>query len=171
MSRAFLPGKQINHILHLKPPPEAHTGNKLWQLKKCVYGLNDAARMSYFSVWEKLEELGCVRSSVDYGVFMWYEGEQLARLIEIHVDDFLWAGNSSFEKCVIAPLSSAFHIGSHSCSEFEHLGLHISHKKELNMIELDQIEYIKKIVPIHVLCDNLTRKNSAPKKNHFSFIN
>ena len=53
-------------------------------------------------------------SSVDYGVFMWYEGEKLAGLIEIHVDDFLWAGNSSFEKCVIVPLSSAFHIGSHS---------------------------------------------------------
>ena len=97
---AFLQGKQINRILHFKPPPEVHTctENKLfWRLKKCVYGLNDAARMWYFSVWEKLEELGCVRSSVDYGVFMWYEGEKLAGLIDIHVDDFLWAGNSSFE--------------------------------------------------------------------------
>ena len=45
-----------------------------------MYGLNDAARMWYFSVWEKLEELGCVRSSVDYGVFMRYEGEKLAGL-------------------------------------------------------------------------------------------
>ena len=106
---AFLQVKQINRILYLKPPPEAHTENKLWQLKKCVYGLNDAAHIWYFSAWEKLEELGCVRSSVDYGVFMWYEGEQLAGLIEIDVDDFLWAGNSSFEKCVIVPLSSAFH--------------------------------------------------------------
>ena len=98
--------------------------------------------MWYFSVLEKLEELGCVKS-VDYGVFMWYEGEQLAGMIEIHVDDFLWAGNSSFEKCVIVPLSSAFHIGSiyiyiYICSEFEHLGLHISEKKELNLIKLDQ---------------------------------
>ena len=167
---AFLQGKQINHILYLKPPPEAHTENKLWRLKKCVYGLNDAARMWYFSVREKLEELGCVRSSVDYGVFMWYEGEKLAELIEIHVDDFLWAGNSSFEKCVIVPLSSAFHIGSHSCSEFEHLGLHISQKKEINMIELHQIEYIEQILPIHVSCDRQSNKKEfCTKEESFQF--
>ena len=49
---AFLQGKQINRIVYLKPPPEAHADNKLWRLKKCVYGLNDAARMWYFSIWE-----------------------------------------------------------------------------------------------------------------------
>ena len=50
------------------------------------------------------------------------------------MNDFLWAGNPSFEKCVIVPLSSAFHIGSHSYSELKHLGLHIPQKKELNQI-------------------------------------
>ena len=64
---ALLQGKQINHLLYLKPPPEAHTENELWRSKKCLYGLDDAARMWYFSVWEELEELGCVRSNVDYG--------------------------------------------------------------------------------------------------------
>ena len=135
-----------------------------------MYGLNDAARMGYFSVWEKLEELGCVRSSVDYGVFMWYEEEKLAELIEIHVDDFLWAENSSFEKCVIVPLYSAFHIGSHSCSEFEHLGLHISQKKEINMIELHQIEYIEQILPMHVLRDRQSdKKEFCTKEESFQF--
>ena len=81
---------------------------------------------------------------------MWYEGEQLAGLIEMHVNDFLWAGNPSFEKCVIVPLSTAFHIGNNSCSEFKHLGLHISQKKELNLIALGQIEKTEQIVPIHV---------------------
>ena len=28
-----------------------------------------------------------MRSSTDYGVLMWYEGEELAGLIEIHMDD------------------------------------------------------------------------------------
>ena len=72
-----------------------------------MYGLNDAARIWYLSVWEKLEELECgekleeLGCEADYGVFMWYEGEELAGLIEIHVDDFLWAGNASFETSVI----------------------------------------------------------------------
>ena len=51
--------------------------------------------MWHFSIWEELEELGGVRSGVDYGVFMWYEGEELAGLIGIHVDDVLWALNPS----------------------------------------------------------------------------
>ena len=86
------------------------------------------------------------------------------------MDDFLRAGNSSSEKCAIVPLSSAFHIGNHSCSEFEHLGLHISQKKELNMIELDQIEYMEQIVPIHVSRDRQSNKKEfCTKKESFQF--
>ena len=111
-----------------------------------------------------------MKSSVDYGVFMWYEGEQLAGLNEIHVDNFLWVGNPSFEKCVINLLSSAFHIGNNSCSEFEHLGLHISQKKELNLIELDPIEYIEQIVPIHVSSDGQSNKKEfCTKESSFQF--
>ena len=168
---AFLHGKQINRIIYLNPPPEAHTyREQTLEVEKCVHGLNDAARMCYFSIWEKLEELGCVRSSVYCDVFMWYEGEQLAWLIEIHVDDFLWAGNPSFEKCVIVPLSSAFNIGNHSCSELEHLGLHITQRKELSQIELDQIEYIEQIGPIQVSRDRQSNKKEfCTKEESFQF--
>ena len=86
------------------------------------------------------------------------------------MDDFLWAGNSSFEKCIIVPLYSAFQIGSHSCSEFEHLELHISQKKEINMKELDQIEYIEQIVPIHVSHDRQSKKKEfCTKEESFQF--
>ena len=111
-----------------------------------------------------------MRSSVDYGVFMWYEREQLAGLIETHVDDFLWAGNPSFEKCIAVLLSSAFHIGSHSGSEFEHLGLHITQRKELSQIELDQIEYIEQIEPIQVSHDRQSNKKEfCTKEESFQF--
>ena len=61
-------------------------------------------------------------------------------------------------------------LGSHLCSEFEYLGLHISQKKELNLIELDQIEYIEQIVPIHVSRDRQSNnKEFCTKEESFQF--
>ena len=62
-------GNRLERDIYIEPPSEAHAKNKLWKLDKCVYGLNDAARMWYFTVWEELESLGCRRSVFDYGVF------------------------------------------------------------------------------------------------------
>ena len=45
---AFLPGKQIQRDLFIKPPPEAAQSNgALWKLKKTLYGLADAVRQFY----------------------------------------------------------------------------------------------------------------------------
>ena len=75
-----------------------------------------------------------------------------------------------FEKCVIVPLSSAFHIGSHSCSEFEHVGLHITQRAELCQIELDQIEYIELIGPIQLSRDRQSNKKEfCTKEESFQF--
>ena len=41
---AFLLGEQIQREVLLKPSAEARAGKKMWRLKKCVHGLNDAAR-------------------------------------------------------------------------------------------------------------------------------
>ena len=40
---AFLQGKPIERTVFVWPPKEAKTG-KVWELKKCVYGLVDASR-------------------------------------------------------------------------------------------------------------------------------
>ena len=43
---AFLQGFPIERVVHVIPPPEANTSN-LWQLRKTVYGLNNASRSWY----------------------------------------------------------------------------------------------------------------------------
>ena len=68
-----------------------------------MYGLNDAARKWYFTVYEELEKLGCHRSSIDC-VFLWYHVNQLLDLFQSHVDDFLWAGSKAFKEAVVLPL-------------------------------------------------------------------
>ena len=65
----FLQGKKIYRDVFIIPSAEASTKNKLWNLEKSVYGLNDADRMWHFLAWERLEYLGCKRSSLDYGAF------------------------------------------------------------------------------------------------------
>eukprot|EP00112_Aurelia_sp_Birch-Aquarium-sp1_P024404 Seg770.4 transcript_id=Seg770.4/GoldUCD/mRNA.D3Y31 product="Retrovirus-related Pol polyprotein from transposon RE2" protein_id=Seg770.4/GoldUCD/D3Y31 len=61
---AFLQGEKIQREVLLKPPTEARAGEKIWRLKKCVYGLNDAARHWFFSVRKELLSHGCFQSSI-----------------------------------------------------------------------------------------------------------
>ncbi len=106
---AFLQGNLIQRNVFLVPPPEANAGNDiLWKLHKCVYGLNDAARMWYWAIWEELTKLSCVRSSLDFGLFKWYNNGRLEGVFQSHVDDFLWAGSDAFENKVIVKLSQKF---------------------------------------------------------------
>ena len=85
---AFLQGKFLQRNIYVISPKEAGVENKLWKLKRGVYGLNDAARMWYFAVYELLGKLGCFHSSVDYGIFMLHIDGKLAGILISHVDDF-----------------------------------------------------------------------------------
>ena len=52
---AYLQGKNIEYVV--KPPREAKT-EKLWKLRKAVYGLKDAARVLYETVVGMLAKMG-----------------------------------------------------------------------------------------------------------------
>ena len=41
---AFLQGKTLKRVIHIRPPPEFRKYGILWRLLKCVYGLSDASR-------------------------------------------------------------------------------------------------------------------------------
>ena len=57
---AFLQGQEIDREVFLTPPKEAGcSAGVLWKLKRCLYGLNDAARQFYNSVEQFLIEKGC----------------------------------------------------------------------------------------------------------------
>ena len=52
------------------PPKEANT-NKIWKLRKCIYGLADASQYWYLEFREELIKLGAKPSQLDQGVFIW----------------------------------------------------------------------------------------------------
>ena len=122
-----------------------------------MYGLNDAARTWYFAVFEELEKLGCRRSSIGYGVFFWYNDNELSGLFQSHVDDFIWAGNDEFKERVVFPLCDKFKVGRELVKQFKYVGLNIGQKN--GEITLDQIDYIKNIIAIHLSRDRQANKD------------
>ena len=144
---AFLQGKVVEREIFIKPPVEAKASETtLWKLKKCVYGLNDAARMWYFAVLDLLESFGCTRSKFDYGVFVWKSDGVLQGVMEVHVDDLLWAGTDSFCEAVVKPFCSHFQIGSESTCRFPYLGLQLEqHDHGITVNQSNYIEGIEQI--------------------------
>ena len=55
---AFLQGKEITRDVFVMPPKDIREPNKVWKLKRCLYGLNDAPREWYNKLSERLTALG-----------------------------------------------------------------------------------------------------------------
>ena len=96
---AFLQGKTFEREVYLRPPVEAENSEgKVWKLNKCVYGLNDTARVWYFTVRNALLSLGCKQLKVDPAMFYWYQNDKLAGMFLVYVNDFIWGGTKRFEE-------------------------------------------------------------------------
>lgn len=160
---AFLQGNEINREMFLRPPKEAAVPGKIWKLKKCVYGLNDASRNWYFSVRDELTKYGCSHSEVDLALFYWHHDEKLSGMFILHVDDFLWAGTEDFQRMVVDKVKSAFKIGKEGEGAFRYIGLEIAHEKD--GIMLTQDPYIDSISEIPVPTKRVAQKEFLLKKS------
>lgn len=154
---AFLQGKDFHREVYLIPPKESDsTPGSLWKLKKCVYGLNDAARVWYLTGRNFLLELGCIQLKTDPAGFYWYYEGQLEGVFLMHVDDYLWGGSNNFVNLVISKLCSKFMIGQQSSEVFKYIGLEI--KQDKKGITLSQNEYMKTVQPIQISAGRANQK-------------
>ena len=140
---AFLQGNELERDVFIKPPKEAGLKGKIWKLKKCLYGLNDASRKFYLSIKEVLCLNGCVQSAGDPSFYYMKEADDLAGVIISHVDDFLHAGNAFFEEQVIKPLKEKFSAGSEDEIDFSYCGYQIAQSE--TSISLHQIPYVSSL--------------------------
>ena len=122
---AFLQGSSLQREVLVKPPKEANA-DCLWKLNKCIYGLAYASRYWY------LKLLDSKPFSLDQGIFVWSNGDQIIAIAVCFVDDILWGGDSTFG-AVINKLKSIFHIGAERDSSFEYLRTPISPLKPIKM--------------------------------------
>ena len=139
---AFLQGKEIQRVLHLKPPVEANT-DKLWLLRKTIYGLNDASRKWYVKMLETLLSLGMLVCKYDEALFYWKSADGLEGMLAIHVDDVFVAGTGLFFNVVVEKLKTIFQISLEVDQRFNFLGLEIEQFPD--RIVLHQNDYIRRL--------------------------
>ena len=156
IKRAFLQGNKLDREIFIKPPKEANT-KKLWQLNKCVYGLNEASRYWYNRVHEEFLKIGLTKSSYDDAMFYYKPSKDkpCEGIIVIHVDDFLYGGSTQFEK-KIEEIRQEFVVGSESDAPFKYVGLNVN--KNNTSIIVDQSSYIERIEEI-----NITNRNNKSR--------
>ena len=136
---AYLQGKEIEREVFLRPPKEART-DKIWKLRKTVYGLKDAAKAWYDTVKQVILELGGRKSKLENTLFSWHnEEENIVGIMCTHVDDFCYGGNEFFEREVIGKMRKSLRVGSEEVRSFKYIGICIEQK--MGEIMMDQQKY------------------------------
>ena len=146
---AFLQGCDLRRDVFIKPPAGFAPVGVLWKLKKCTYGLVDAARHWYDRVKTEILNVGCIVSMYDPCLFYKKDSRgDVYGLIATHVDDFLWAGNVSFKCEVIDKLNEVFDVRSSQKTPFSYSGFEISQTD--NCIRLDLSAYLSGVKEVSV---------------------
>jgi transposase InsO family protein len=137
---AFLQGKELQRSVFISPPKEAQAKGKLWKLKRCIYGLNDASRQFFLSVSDEMRKLGCVQCKLEPSLFYKISSDgKLIGVMVCHIDDFLHGGTDLFDSQVMIPLRKRFQTSKVVDTDFSYLGYQINQLD--HGIWLDQDHY------------------------------
>ena len=156
---AFLQGRKIERDVYIVPPKEADVKDgTLWKLKRCLYGLNDAARHFYQGVVEAMKQLGCKQSSYDPALFYMQKEGKLHGIMACHIDDFLHAGDKQFDD-VMGQLRTHFLAGKLEEGHFQYVGFRI--EQTHNAIVMDQTDYMRNLEYVEVTMQRASLKNES----------
>ena len=145
---AFLQGKPIDREVIIIPPKDylKHDldGNRiLWKVNKRMYGFKDASRGWWLELDETLTSLGMVRSIYDKAVYLFFVDGVLEGVINCHVDDLNYGGESIFHETIIDKLVKKFVIGRIEDVAFTFIGWDI--RQDKNGITVSQNSYLEKL--------------------------
>ena len=158
ITAAFLQGGSLEREIFLRPPSDVCSPDKVWRLRRCIYGLNDAPRYWYRRVKEVLLKLGGVVSTYDNALYLWFDKcDNLMGVLVSHVDDFAFCGNEDFHNNVIKKLKNTFNISVHETGSFKYLGLSVDQND--NGVSIHQDSYISSISPISVPQSRYSMRN------------
>ena len=156
---AFLHGDDIERAVHLVPPPEADT-NKLWRLKRSVYGLVDAQRAWYNKLCDEVCKVGFIKSMYDSSLFFYKHEGTLQGVLCCHVDDCFFAGSNLFHETVITHIRNTFSLSKEHSLSFRYLGLEVQQIDDGIIIHQDS--YIQSITGITAdLSDSKTKLSTS----------
>ena len=120
----------------MKPPAEAQLGNKLWLLKKGVYGLADASRLCFLKFRNFLIDLGFTQFGDSDSVYMLKQLGKLIGLVATHVEDILYSGTEEFLTWFNSKVKQSFTVSKFESGNFKYTGVNIT--SDESQIILDQ---------------------------------
>ena len=148
ISAAFLQGDPLKREVFLKMPKDICDKGKLWRLKRCIYGLNDAPRSWYERVKKEFLNLGAIMSVYDPALFFWYKNNRLIGVLTSHVDDFAYCGTTDYLEGVVNKVKCTFKISSEENGSFKYLGLNVLQNDD--NISIDQQGYVDSLQPVPI---------------------
>ena len=166
---AFLQGNPIDRDVFIIPPREAEVPEgKIWKLRRCLYGLNDAARKFYDSVVMELKRLGCTQSKCDPALFYYKKKSKLCGILVSHIDDFLHSGNDIFDSEIMDKLRRRFVAGKLADSDFSYVGFRI--QQDAQGIVLDQTKYVSEMNFGTLTPERMTMKKSELSDKEYTLF-
>jgi hypothetical protein len=110
---AFLYGEleEWENVYLKTPPGYEQSADELFQLKKCLYGLKQAARKWHQKICKVLTKCGLRQTEADKCVFTAYnKRDELVASVAIHVDDILITGTEKMRAAIKEALKKVFKI-------------------------------------------------------------
>ena len=133
----------------LRPPSYVCLESQIWKLKRCIYGLNDAPCSWYKRVNHEFTKLKGIVSAYNNALFLWHDATgNLTGILAMHLDDFIFCENYTFQRNVFSELKRIFKVGADENETFKFWGLDVKQTK--NGITIDQNVYASSISPIDV---------------------
>ncbi|EGD82185.1 hypothetical protein PTSG_11936 [Salpingoeca rosetta] len=147
VTSAFLHAQIDVQGVYVRPPSAANLPDgSLLRLKKSLYGLRQAPRLWYNSIWQTIKESGLRRLASDACVFV---GEDC--MLCVHVDDFLIAaGTIDRVRHVAASLSAHYHL-KHLGPAKQYLNININYDRDAGTMTLTQQHYVHHLLQQHGL--------------------
>lgn len=156
---AYLQGKRLDRDVFLRPPKESETPDDIiWKLHHCLYGLKDGARQFFLSVKEEMHTLGFQQQKLDPAVFILRNGMELCGMICCHVDDFLHAGNETFERNMVK-FRQRFSAGKIEEQDFKYIGFQI--RQDSYGIVVDHSGYMNSLENFTIEPKRASMKNES----------
>ena len=165
---AFLQGDKLTRKVFVKPPKEANLKNKLWRLKKCLYGLKDASRQWYLRLKKTLLDNSFQRCKYDGALFYLIKDSKLIGLVGVHVDDFLCTGDDNFMTNIIPKVLEKFVIGKAEDQAFMYTGFKLD--QDSKGITLDQTDYVENLTILDLDIMRLRQKVAEMTQNELTAL-
>ena len=98
---------------------------------------------------QELTKLNGIVHAYNNALFLWHDATgNLMSILVMHVDDFLFCGNDTFQRNVISELKRIFKVGIHENGTFKFWGLGVKQTKE--GITIDQNLYASSTSPTDI---------------------